>query len=60
MRSKFLVFTSKGLEQFIKRTSKLMDKKIEAIPVIDSLDYNDKDLAVGEERVITIRKKRII
>ena len=59
MESKILVFTSKGLEQLIKRTSKLIDKKIEAIPVIDDFD-NDKDLAVGEERIITIRKKRIM
>ena len=46
-----LIFSQSGLKQLIKRSAKLMDKKIKQIPVIDDLFDSAKGLAVGEERV---------
>ena len=59
MNEKCIAFTKGGLKRFIERTAKLIDKKIDEIPVIDSI-YDDLDSLEPEEQerfvVRTIKK----
>ena len=51
----YIKFTSEQLVMLLRLISIQADKKIKDIPVVDDLDFNDRDLAPGESRVVVFR-----
>ena len=52
-KEKILCFTNEGLKKLIERTSKLIDKKLDDIPVFDSLI--DENFDIGASKTFIIR-----
>lgn len=59
MEKRYLI-TESALKRLLTKISNQTDKKINEIPIIENLNYVDEKLKIGEEKVITIKQKRII
>ena len=51
----YIKFTPEQIVMLLRLISIQADKKISDIPSVDTLDFNGRDLAPGESRVVVFR-----